>query len=405
MWRARTLGGRTQNPVAVKRMLFDVANDPEIVAMFVEEARVGLQLRHPNIVRVIDFGANEEDGYYLVMEWVEGLDLLDYMRSFHGERRHMPWAAVAAIGLRALHGLMAAHERKDAHGHAAPVIHRDLSPSNILLGLDGTVKIADFGLARAMDRATMTTPTIIKGKLSYTAPEVAAGQKANERTDIFSLGVTLWECLTGQRMFPGKSNLDVLHSLLHRKVPLLETIRPDVPAFLRDAVQRATVRKPMDRFPNARPMAGLLRAVLDTLPGPVDEAQLGQSFQLALQRLTAMDSVDVTLVESSSPRPRQPPPLPRSNRLPSRARDQASAPPSKRVKPTSLAPTAADDALDTSVDIEVNFELSPSSMRTGSHAASAARFDEASDEAPTLRRRATTSRQRIRIPSTPGKKR
>ncbi|PKN48873.1 MAG: serine/threonine protein kinase, partial [Deltaproteobacteria bacterium HGW-Deltaproteobacteria-20] len=158
VWRGVLREGDKVTPVAIKRILADIARDPTVVALFQEEARVGRQLAHPNIVQVLDYGKDEAGAGYLVMEWVEGVDLFDYMRSYHAARVHVPWRAVAAIGYQTLRGLVAAHERIDDEGRRRPVIHRDLTPSNVLLGVDGVVKVADFGLARATDRATMTFP-------------------------------------------------------------------------------------------------------------------------------------------------------------------------------------------------------------------------------------------------------
>jgi serine/threonine-protein kinase len=322
VWRARIVGQSPVKFVAVKRMLLDASREPAIVAMFIEEARVGKQLRHPNIVRLIDFSADETNGYYLVLEWIDGLDLLDYMRSYHEARVHMPWQPVAAIAQQSLRGLVAAHERRDEYGRLRPVIHRDLSPSNILVGFDGMAKIADFGLARAADRATMTMPSIIKGKLSYTAPEVAKGQKASERSDLFSLGVTLWECLAARKLFTGKSSLDVIRSIMAWKIPDLRTIRPDVPTGLASLILRALARNVEDRFANAREMHEALSLVLEALPEPITPTRLGLSVKHARSRLDSLDAQIPVILES-----------------------------------------AKSDPLEISVDIEVDFSSSPSAAR------------------------------------------
>lgn len=287
VWRARIRGDSSARFVAVKRMLVDADRAEQFEELFLEEARVGLQLRHPNVVGVIDFGASQEEGYFLVMEWVEGVDLLDFMRAFHTDRRHLPWQAVAAIGHGAAMGLMGAHERKGADGSRQPVIHRDLTPGNILVGIDGSVKITDFGLARAMDRGNMTMPNTIKGKLSYTAPEVAEGQRATERSDIFSLGVTLWETLAGCKLFVGKSNFEVIEAILSWNVRRLAPLRPDIPANLVETVERAIARHPADRFASARLMASALHNVLRA--DPVSAARLGATVMAARDRLAELD--------------------------------------------------------------------------------------------------------------------
>ena len=289
VWRARIRGDSSARFVAVKRMLVDADRAEQFEELFLEEARVGLQLRHPNVVGVIDFGASKDEGYFLVMEWVEGVDLLDFMRAFHTDRRHLPWQAVAAIGHGAAMGLMGAHERKGADGSRQPVIHRDLTPGNILVGIDGSVKITDFGLARAMDRGNMTMPNTIKGKLSYTAPEVAEGQRATERSDIFSLGVTLWETLAGCKLFVGKTNFEVIEAILSWNVRRLAPLRPDISANLVETVERAIARHPADRFASARLMASALHNVLRA--DPVSAARLGATVMAARDRLAELDGL------------------------------------------------------------------------------------------------------------------
>jgi serine/threonine-protein kinase len=299
VWRGVMRDHGQERPVAVKRMLVDIARDPTVVALFVEEARVGLQLVHPNIVRVLDFGTDETGAYYLAMEWVEGLDLFDYMRSFHAAGVHVPWQAVASIGYQALRGLEAAHDNVDAKGHRRPVIHRDLSPSNILVGVDGVAKVADFGLARATDRATMTFPNMIKGKVSYTAPELMRGHKANERSDIYCLGVTLWECLAARKLFPGANNIEVLRAIQTADIPSLTKYRPDTPAELASAVQRAVQRSPELRWKTALEMAGAFGDVLRAIVPPVDARRLGASVLQARDRLAAIEGqIPVTIEDS-----------------------------------------------------------------------------------------------------------
>ncbi len=300
VWRAidHKRAGRT---VAVKRILLDLASDPKTGKLFVEEARVGSQLKHPNIVKALGFGRDELDEYFLVMEWVEGLDLLEYMRSFHQARTHIPWAAVAVIGEQALRGLEAAHEHVDEAGLRRPVIHRDLSPANILIGLDGIVKLADFGLARAADRMSMTYPNLIKGKLAYTAPEVAAGSPVSERSDIFGIGVTLWECLAGRRMFPGETNLDVIRAIHAWMAPALAALRPDIPSALVAVITRATSRDPAARWACAGDMRKAMQKVLDTLSMPITPIKLGASIRAALERLKSLDEEIAVLIDDSEP--------------------------------------------------------------------------------------------------------
>lgn len=289
VWRGVLREGGQTRPVAIKRILVDIARDPTVVALFQEEARVGRQLNHPNIVQVLDYGKDEAGASYLVMEWVDGMDFFDYMRSFHGARVHVPWQAAAAIGYQTLRGLVAAHERVDDAGRRRPVIHRDLTPSNILVGVDGIVKVADFGLARATDRATMTFPNMIKGKVSYTAPELLRGKKASEKSDIYCLGVTLWEALAARKLFPGSNNVEVLQAIQTGTIPPLAKYRPDVPPVFVDIIHRGVLRDPGQRWSSAREMAKSLLAFVRSIQPPVDASRLGASVVQARERLRAID--------------------------------------------------------------------------------------------------------------------
>jgi serine/threonine-protein kinase len=189
---------------------------------------------------------------------------------------------VVAIGIETLRGLAAAHERELDTG-PAPVIHRDVSPSNILLGTNGTVKLTDFGLARAMDRASMTRPNVIKGKLAYCAPELITGAKPSPRTDVFSLGVVLWEALTQRRLFTGKSDLEVLVAVRKGDVPPVATHRDDLPSGLAEIVADSLVADPERRFQTAKQMARALAEVLRT--SHAEAEPLGASVRNARVRM------------------------------------------------------------------------------------------------------------------------
>jgi serine/threonine protein kinase len=243
----------------------------------------------------MDFGREDDGGYYLVMEWCEGLDMFQWVRSFHrpttGGPRVTPWPLVSAIGIEVLRGLGAAHERVMADGTPAPVYHRDVSPSNILLGSNGTVKLTDFGLARAMDRASMTRPNVIKGKLAYCAPELITGAKPSARSDIFALGVVLWEALAQRRLFTGKNDLEVLLAVRKGEIPDLRAERADIPPPLVEVIQSSLAQNPDERFQNAREMARALASVLRSTAEHADAEPLGASVKAARVRL-GKDAVD-----------------------------------------------------------------------------------------------------------------
>jgi serine/threonine-protein kinase len=286
VWRGLTLGaaGFTRK-VAIKRVLPELAHDSKFAAMFVEEARVVSELAHPNIVQVHDFDHDEQGNYFIVMEWVEGLDLEKWIESHRRAGTKTPWAYVTAIAIEVLRALSAAHERTDDLGRPAPVIHRDVTPTNVLLGVNGIVKLADFGLAKAMDRASMTKPGTVKGKLAYMAPEILSGKPASVRSDLFNVGILLWEALTVQRLYDAPTDLEIILKARAANVPGLESLRTDLPALLVELVHTALSQNPEDRFESAREMQRALSAILRNHPEPTDAEPLARSVREALGRL------------------------------------------------------------------------------------------------------------------------
>lgn len=278
VWKGVTHGAAGfRRPVAIKRIDPAFKGYPEVTAMFVEEARVGAALRHPNIVQIHDFGIDEQGDHYLITEWVEGMHFGEWMQAYGPPGHETPWPLVAAIGIEVLRALDAAHARCDDQGRPAPILHRDVTPPNILIDQAGVVKLADFGMARAMDRGRMTRPDVVKGKLSYLAPELVLGEAPSVQSDLFSLGVVLWEALAMRRLFDAPTDVDVVRLLREGTVPLLSYTRPAVPMGLTTAVHRALEREPRLRFGSALEMLRALTSVLRVLPESTDAAALAQS--------------------------------------------------------------------------------------------------------------------------------
>lgn len=273
VWRGRTSGAAGfSRLVAIKRMLPSLSESEEFAAMFVEEARVVADLSHPHIVQVHDFGKDERGGYYIVMEWVEGTDLGHWLYAYKKAGLATPWPCVARIGAAIARALSWAHVRRTPDGSEAPVFHRDVTPSNILLDIHGTPKLSDFGLARAMDRVTLTTPGVVKGKLAYVAPELVGGQKASAASDLYSLGVVLWETLAGRRLFDEGDELALFVKVGASKIQPIEELRPDIPPALARVVRRATEKAAHARYRDGRELARDLEQVLhDDGPSNVDE--------------------------------------------------------------------------------------------------------------------------------------
>jgi eukaryotic-like serine/threonine-protein kinase len=264
VWRAWMHGSNGfRRPVAVKHMFPQLAEQKIYCEMFFEEARVGALLQDPNIPQVLQYLVEGGD-HYIVMEWIEGIDLATYLRYSQerlGER--MPWPIVAAIGVGVLRGLAAAHERVGLGGGPEPIVHRDVSPHNVMISAKGPAKLIDFGLSFARDRTIDDTdPGFAKGKLAYLSPEIARGERPSPASDLFAAGSVLWEALVGRRLFGDANRYEAYRRLSRADVPPLRKERKDVPAALAALIERALALDPSRRFATAREMAKQLGDVL-----------------------------------------------------------------------------------------------------------------------------------------------
>jgi eukaryotic-like serine/threonine-protein kinase len=288
VWRAIQRGpGRFARPVAVKRMLPTLEASPDAIAMFAEEARIGAELQHPNIVAVLDYGTDEVGRPYLVSELVRGLDLSAWVEVHQKDGRETPWEIVTAIGIEILRALHCAHGRIDVRGQLSPILHRDVTPGNVLLDRSGFVKLGDFGLARATDRERLTRPNIVKGKAAYLAPEIVQGEPPSPQSDLFAVGIVLYEALTGTRLFKGENEVQSALLVRDARVPMLGVRRPMLPLRLAQAIHRALERDTARRFRSALEMLEALRAILRVLPVSTDALFLSQSFAAADDRRRA----------------------------------------------------------------------------------------------------------------------
>jgi serine/threonine-protein kinase len=194
-----------QRLVAIKRILPSIAADAEIIRMFIDEAKLAVQLSHPNIAQIFDLG-REGDDYFIAMEYVAGHSLKTLLERWGARGRRLPVAAVSHLVMQVADALHHAHFAQDPIGRPLGIIHRDVSPANILLSFGGEVKVIDFGLAKAANRVSQTRDGIVKGKLAYLSPEQAQGVAIDRRSDLFSLGICTWEMLTGRRAFLGEND-------------------------------------------------------------------------------------------------------------------------------------------------------------------------------------------------------
>jgi serine/threonine protein kinase len=264
-----------QRTVAIKHIKPEYRALKNYVDMFIEEARVGSELAHPNIVQVHDF-VTQEGSYYLIMEWVDGIDLGALIKTYKDAGMQVPWPLAVAIGIGTLRGLGAAHDRVGPDGTPAPVIHRDVSPHNVLLGVNGVVKLSDFGLAKARDRvASMTAPGTVKGKLMYLAPEVTFGKPNTVQSDLFGVGSILWETLTGERLFEGKNDVEIFKKIRACKVPPIGDRRSDLPPALVAVLDVALAADPNNRYGSAIEFASALSQVMKQAVGVDANSALG----------------------------------------------------------------------------------------------------------------------------------
>jgi serine/threonine-protein kinase len=256
--RARGVAG-FERLFAVKLCHPHLLEDPSFVTMFLDEARLAALIRHPNVVATVDVGTEEE--LYMVMEYVEGGALNRLQRAARrAPEKRLPLPASMRVALDALAGLHAAHEVCSADGTPLLLVHRDLSPQNLLVGTDGLTRITDFGIARAEARLHQTTGTTLKGKVAYMSPEQLQGGEVDRRSDLFALGVVLWEMLTGRRLFVGESRGEIAHAVSDGPIPAPSMVVPGLPRTLDPVLEAVLARDPERRPGTALELSETLEA-------------------------------------------------------------------------------------------------------------------------------------------------
>jgi serine/threonine-protein kinase len=236
--------------VAIKVLHPHLAYEQEFISMFLDEARLAARIRHMNVVPTLDVSDSPGDGYFLVMEYIEGDHLGALLGHAAKKGERLPRPFVCRVLVDTLQGLSAAHRLTDDHGVPTKLVHRDVSPHNILVGTDGIARLTDFGVAKADVRMASTRAGQFKGKLSYMAPEQASSNETDQRSDLFSAGIILWESLTGRRLFKGESNAATLNKLLNDTIVKPSDLWPDAEQF-DDVVMKALSRNPDNRFQSA----------------------------------------------------------------------------------------------------------------------------------------------------------
>jgi serine/threonine-protein kinase len=296
----RGLGGQKAELVVLKVLRPEVVEDEHVQALFTDEARIAMRLSHPNVIRTREVIAEPPD-YVLAMDFQNGKSLLDVVSRLG--RQSVPLDEHIYILGKVLDGLSYAHELKDESGQPFGIVHRDVSPANVLVSYAGEVKLLDFGIAKATGALAATRDGVVKGKLGYAAPEQCLGQPADPRSDIYAVGVMLWEAIAGKRRASGETWQSILQARVEDAEPVLEEVCPDAPRALIEIVDKALAREPKDRYSTAREFQSDLKNYLSKKGGmPIgpsriaaimkphfdrDRAEMHKSVEAFLQSLKA----------------------------------------------------------------------------------------------------------------------
>ena len=247
--------------VAIKRVLPHLAQNRNFIAMFLDEARLGAKLNHANIVSVFDIGA-ADNTYFIVMEYVDGTNLKTLMEALRKQGKRFPLKEALYLCMEACRALSYAHELTDDNEVPLNIVHRDISPPNILVSRRGEVKVTDFGLAKATTQLEKTDPGVVKGKFGYLSPEAAMGEAVDGRSDVFSLGIVLWEMLAGRRLFLGDTDYHTVKLVQRAEIPKLDKFNPDVDPNFETVLHKALARDKDQRFESAREFGDALAGYL-----------------------------------------------------------------------------------------------------------------------------------------------
>jgi serine/threonine-protein kinase len=299
--RLRGVGGFART-VAIKRLHPPFARDPEFVSMFLDEARLAARVQHPNVVPVLDVLAAERE-LFLVMDYVHGESLARLLKRASASEIAVPARIVCAIVIDLLYGLHAAHEALSERGDPLHIVHRDVSPQNVLVGVDGVARVLDFGIAKAAQRIHASTRSgQLKGKLAYMAPEQVGTSQVDRRADVYAAAVVLWEALTGERLFPPLDTGELIAQILTRDHPPPSRYCKELPAGVDEVVTRGLARDPAHRHATAHEMA----AELERVASPATPREVGQWVKdiadTALRaRAASIAEVEVATLANSPP--------------------------------------------------------------------------------------------------------
>jgi serine/threonine protein kinase len=329
--------------MAIKRILPSLTEDPEFVSMFINEAKLAALLSHQNIVQIFDLG-HIENSYYIAMEYVMGKDLRTILQRAKSLNHPLSIGHALLIISKICSGLDYAHRKKDLSGRDLNLVHRDISPQNILVSYEGEVKLVDFGIAKAASQSSETRAGILKGKLSYMAPEQAWGRPVDRRADIFAIGIVLYEVLTGHKLFKGDNDFNTLERVREAKVePTPTSLNQGIDPELESIILKALAKEPDDRYQSASEMQTSLEDHMSRKGYDFSTVRLAQylqnlfqndieqdsrRFEIAVGATAAMDPADQSTVIKKPSTAHEPTPSHPSRRLRSPARPRKPAVPS-----------------------------------------------------------------------------
>ncbi len=288
IFKAKTFGhGGFENTFVVKRILQHMSENDQFVQMFLDEAKVTAQLQHANVVRVWEYGKIATN-YYLSMDFVDGKDSKMILRKLFERRKMIPREFAVYIAMEAAKGLDYAHKRTTNAGVPLNIVHRDVSPSNILVSYTGEVKVADFGIVQASSVIETTTKGTLKGKIEYMSPEQALGEVLDRRSDVFALGIVMWEMLTGRRAFKTDNEIKTLERVRNVEIEPPALVNNQVPTRLSEIVMRCLEKDPADRYQDARELhADLLNFLYPATPDVVQQSLHHFMSELFVEEITA----------------------------------------------------------------------------------------------------------------------
>ncbi|RPI99658.1 MAG: serine/threonine protein kinase, partial [Deltaproteobacteria bacterium] len=325
---AKKMGARGfEKLLAIKRVLPQFSENEDFISMFIDEAKLVAQLSHRNIVQIYDFGS-QQGAYYIAMEYVFGKDVRSILKKSVEKQRRIPLLQAIYIIAEAAKGLENAHNLKDPCGASLQIIHRDISPQNILISYEGEVRLADFGIAKAASKSTETRAGVLKGKILYMSPEQAWGKPIDKRSDLYSLGVVFYEMVAYQKVFDADSEFSLLEKVRHGQVEFPPEVFQKVPKPIFRILKKALEKDPEDRYQSAHEMHVDLESYLFTTKETSRERtlsnylkdlfqeEIGEETKVLTEKTGTLDEKTAFAEPGPGTESREPVPLPESERVP-----------------------------------------------------------------------------------------